>query len=440
MIKNHLRQYIWEFILCVLVCWGLSVNVFAGYEMKDPWSADPAITAVVSFAAMAVLFAAHFNRYGFRVSVTVTAAALIGEAAALYQNGVLSGADHVDTNPVLFWVIVGTAAIAVFWASRTRAGIAVLFLAGTFLITAFDFLKYPVSLPGYLVMTAGMAALFLNRVHSRTAAGILDAADGRTAADSRTAKINFRAYFVQAAAIALIASLLSGGLYYGVVRPLAPDPNNRELVEKLMSMKILKDLGISSTKVIVAEKPKEPETAIPDSPQQLKNQQKEQNRERERNSGNSQSLMKALAITYKMHADRIWFTAGAVVLAVVLAFWIKLFRRKRWYASLREKTYEEGATELYLYFIKKMKKAGLKRPKGLTLLEYADSFREKLDRFAVYEADFTQLTRIYLKMFYGYQKISEEEWELFNDFYKEFYKNLRSEMGNFKYCLQFFTI
>ena len=428
MVKNHLRQYIWEFIFCSLVCWGLSVNVFAGYEMKGSWPADPGITAAVCCVAMAVLFAARSNRYGCRITVAVTAAALLAEAAALYQAGAFFGPGHVDANPVLYWVIVGTAAIAVFWASRSKTGIAVLFLAGTFLIAAFDFLQYPVFLPGYLVMTAGMAALFLNRVHSRTAAA------------GQTVKIDFRAYFVQAAVIALIASLLSGGLYYGVVRPIAPAPDQRELAEKLMSMKILKDLGISSTKIIVAEKPKEPETAKPDSPQQLKDQQKEQNREQKQNSGNGQGLMNSLAIAYKMHPGRVWSLAAAVVLLAAFAFWFKLFRRKRWYANLREKTYEEGATELYLYFIKKMKKAGLKRPKGLTLLEYADSFREKLDRFAVYEADFTQLTRIYLKMAYGYQKISEGEWELFDSFYKEFHKNLRSEMGNFRYCLQFFLI
>ncbi|HML37813.1 MAG TPA: DUF4129 domain-containing protein [Bacillota bacterium] len=428
MMKDRLRQHIGEFIFCVLVCWGLSVNVFAGYEMKAPWPAAPGITAAVCFGVMAVLFAARSNRYGRGITVAVTAVALLGEAFALYQRGAFSGPGHVDANPALYWVIVGTAAIAVFWASRSKTGVAVLFLAGTFLIAAFDFLKYPVSLPGYLAMAAGMAALFLNRVHSRTAAA------------GQTAKVDFRAYFVQAAVIALIASLLSGGLYYGVVRPLAPEPNQRDLAERLMSVKILKDLGISATKIIVAEKPKEPEKAKPDSPQQLKDQQKEQNREQKQNSGNGQGLMNSLAITYKMHPGRVWSRLAAVVLLAALAFWFKLFRRKRWYSNLREKTYEEGATELYLYFIKKMKKAGLKRPKGLTLLEYADSFREKLDRFAVYEVNFTQLTRIYLKMAYGYQKISEEEWELFDRFYREFHKNLRFEMGNFKYCLQFFLI
>ncbi len=36
--------------------------------------------------------------------------------------------------------------------------------------------------------------------------------------------------------------------------------------------------------------------------------------------------------------------------------------------------------------------------------------------------DFLRLTLIYLKMIYGYQQISDEERELFHDFYKEFIK------------------
>ncbi len=166
--KRYLKRYFWEFTLCFLVSSGLSVNVFAGYEMSDPRSGNLFAVTGAGLLAMAMLFSAHFNKKGIRISAPVTVAMLTAEAVALYYTGAFSGVSPIDDNPVLFWIIVATASIAVFWTSRSRPGLVILFLAGTFMTAAFDFLKYPVLPQGYFVMILGIAALFLYRVHDRS--------------------------------------------------------------------------------------------------------------------------------------------------------------------------------------------------------------------------------------------------------------------------------
>ena len=445
--KRYLKHF-WDFILCFLIGCSLSVNVFAGYDMRDPWSGNLyAVAAAVLFATV-VLFFAHFNRFGMRISLPVTVATLITAVAALYYTGAFSGAGSADANPFLFQVIVAAVPIVVFWTARTRAGIFILFLAGTFMTAAFDFLKYPVSIQGYFVMIFGSFALFLHRAQDSLPARAADGFPRPEADRIGPGPASARISVVQPLAISLIAFLLATGIYYGAVKPLSPPTDAAELAQKLMLMKTLEDIGISSKRVIVADKPRDPVTALPDRPEELKKQQTEQdkeNREQEKSGeggrlGNGKNFMDVMAITYKKNADKIRIAAAVAALLLILAFPIKLLLRKKWYADLLKKPNEEGAVELYLCFVKKLKKAGLKRPEGLTLLEYAAASRERLDRFSVYDADFLRLTQIYLKVIYGYQKISDEEQELFHDFYKEFYKNLRAEMGNLGYCMQFFFI
>jgi hypothetical protein len=435
--KKYFGQYFLDFILCVLIGSGVSVNVFAGYEMNDPWSANLPVVVFTVLCITAVLFVSRFNRYGMRIAAPVTAAALMGTAAALYSAGAFSGGGAIDENPILFWIITVTVSVSVFWATRWRAGIIILFLTAAYMSAAFDFLLYPVSLGGYLAASFGMAILYQCTAQRSGVSAYGGRGNGASSGvgngDGASAGVgNGGRMAVRTAAFALIAVLMASGLYYGVVKPLDPPKKDMRLAQKLMSMQIMKEAGISSKKVLIADPPEEPEVP-PEQPEQPR-------KEGGGKAGDNGSLAGAMAITYKRYESQLWIAAAAPVLIFFLAFSLKLLLRRRWYANQLRKTNEAGAAALYLYFVRKLKKAGLKRPESLTLLEYAAASQERLERFSVYDADFLRLTQTYLKMIYGYQQISDEERELFHDFYKEFYKNLRAEMGTLRYCVHFFTI
>ena len=358
--KKYFEQHFLDFILCFLISSGLSTNVFAGYDMHDPWSRNLFAASGAALLVMAAFFAAHHSRIGVRISIPVTTAALIAAVAALYYTGAFSGAEPIDGNPILFWIIVIAVSTAVFWTARTRAGIIILFLGGTLMTAAFDLLKYPVSIRGYFVFIAGTFALFLCRVHSRSMS------------HSGTGNINSGAYFIQPIVISLIAILLAGGVYYGVVKPFAPPADEIELAQKLMSMQILEDAGISSKKVIIADKPEDSVKTSQNLTEVYKKKQenynekdKEQkNRDDGGKVGNDGNLINVMAITYERNANKIWSAAAVLVLIFVSAVMIKLLLRKKWYSDLQKKTNEDGAIGLLPLLCKEITKSRIQKAGG----------------------------------------------------------------------------
>ena len=419
--KKYIGEYLGDFILCILIGTGLALNVFAGYEMTDPWSGHLWAVAGMVTAVMVLLFAAYYKRILLVISFIAEAAALIAAIIILQKMGVFTASKTIDQNPLLFWIIVISTSVLVFWAARSRAGIIILFLAGTIMTAAFDFLQFPVCQGGYLAFVFGAFVLLLYRIYCIS----FRHSDKVQAAFSR--------YFVQSLIISLAALMLAGGVYYGLVKPMSPPTDQAKLTAQLMSMDIVRKAGISSVTVIPAN---EMVREV-----QKENQSKNHNEpEKEGKIVQGQNPMTTKKVTFPLPSNFIWMAAVSVIAFLALAMVIKLLGRKRWYRDLLQQSKEDSALELYNYFLKKIRKTGCGRPDGHTLLEYAYGLQTKLEPYAVGDANFLSLTQIYTKILYGCQNISEDEWELFIDFYKELNRNLKKEMGSLKYLVHLFSI
>ncbi|HBR01705.1 MAG TPA: hypothetical protein DD738_03760 [Ruminiclostridium sp.] len=430
--KKHIGKYFWDFILCVFISAGLAENIFAGFEMADPWSGNLLAVAGIVAAVTVLLFLGYYNRMTMVISMTAQAAALIAVMVILQQRGLFSAPYTIDGNPILFWIIVISTSCVVFWAARTRAGLVVLFLVGTTVTAAFDFLEYPVCRWGYLAFVGGAFILFLYRVYCISHMY------------SETEKTAFNVYFAQSVIAGTMALLLASGAYYSIIKPMSPPADKLNLAQKLMSMDILYEIGVASTRIIYSD---DPATTAENENQQNTNDdnyneniQKQNEPKKDGEIVPGRDPITALAVTFRQNAKMIWIAAASAILILVLAVIIKFLLRKKWYDSLLKETNEDSAIELYNYFLKKLIKAGFRRPDGLTLLEYASGLQYELENFSVGKANILSLTQIYTRILYGCQKISEDERELFHDFYKEFYRNLKNEMGNFRYLIHFFTI
>lgn len=427
--KEYTGKYLWDFILCVLISTGLSFNVFAGYEMIDPLSGNLPAAAGITIAVTALLFLAYYDRRTIIISIILEAAALIAVIVILQQMGVFSDTKPIDGNPLLFWIIVISASVAVFWAARTRAGMVVLFLAGTIMTAAFDLLQFPVCKWGFFAFVCGLFILFLYRVYCIS---LKDSEKGKTA---------FGAYFSQSVIVGMAALVLASGVYYGIIKPMSPPTDQLKLTKKLISMDILKQIGVSSTRIIYSD------DTVRTSPNENQQNNKGYNNSKKHNehkkNGNivhGKNPMKSRAVTFPIVFNIIWIAAASIIIILVLAFIIKLLLRKKWYSDLLKETKEDCAMELYNYFLKNIRKTGFRRPDDLTLLEYASDYKNELEDFTAGDANFMSLTQIYTRILYGCQKISEDEWELFTDFYKEFNRNMKNQMGNFKYLVHYFSI
>ncbi len=63
-----------------------------------------------------------------------------------------------------------------------------------------------------------------------------------------------------------------------------------------------------------------------------------------------------------------------------------------------------------------------------------------LSEFADGEADFSTVTDLYVKCFYGGTPADDGEAELFRRFYGKFHRALRKEIGTFRYLIHIFRI
>ena len=286
--KQPFSVYIGEFILCWLMAAGISVNVFAGYEMTDPWHNNLLVVAAATAVMIILLFLTGMSFISWRGALTksrrwiafsVTAVLLIAEVVALQLTGAFSGPETIDTNPILFWVIVVTVSILIFWTTRARAGIIILFLAFSYMSVTFDFLLYPVSMAGYGVALLTMAVMYAYRGQG---GGQREGEGGRRST-----------YLIRATAIALIASLVASGTYFGIIVPLVDPQKDMRLAERLMTLEILREAGISS-KTIIVQEPEEPE---------LPAEEPEQEREEMTGgmAGEQGNLIQVMAIIYKQH-------------------------------------------------------------------------------------------------------------------------------------------
>ncbi|WP_419821631.1 DUF4129 domain-containing protein [Anoxybacterium hadale] len=443
-----------DILLCTLISMALAVIVFAGFDSSEPLLANMGAMAGITLLVTGVLEAGYCSgkradsgshrekpnsearfRYerGKLIAVLLSIAAMALSSFGLYQKS--SGgslgmwADFLgamDKNGNLFPAVTVMVALLVFWLARIRMGICLLFLGGTFLAAFFDLLGYPVSASGLLLFLLGCLTLCFYR--AREALGTSDF------------HWNALARSVMAAGLIL---LIAAGLFYGASGFLQPPGGKGELTARLREEPVMERLGIASTKTILTEEPIPPEIKKQEKPEEEKRLEEEKQQDQRKETGRigkGLHLAAALAVTFQSAEKFLWIAVPIVIVLAAAAVPARILLRKRWYQKVLMASREQGVTLLYPYFLKRLGRIGLKRPQDMTLSEFAENAREALKGFAVYDADFLRLTRIYQKVIYGGQQVSEKEFELFQDFYSEFLKNLKKEMGSMKYLFVYFML
>lgn len=411
---------------------GISVNVFAGFEMNDPWAGNLLMVGAVTALIMIFLFLTSYKRASLIASIAATGISFIGAVIALDDTGAFDSSNAIDKSPLLFWMIVIGTSIVVFWATRSKSSTVGLILGATWMTAAFDLLQYPVSKWGYFLFLFCSCIILMYRSYLVSFL------------KSGTSNGNISAYSVQIIVLSLGVFLLASSTYYFLIQPMSPPTDEIQLSKKLMSMELFEKYGISSKVMVPANQEKIDKQEIQKEKkgqeEKNKNEKRQINQDKNEDNLSRNRLLNSIAVTYQKATHYGWILIVVILLLLILGVPAKQLLRKKRYRKLVDMKMEDAAINFYLYFTKRLDKAGLKRPENLTPLEFAKEIQEKVQGFSVYDANFLILTEIYLKIIYGYQKISEEEYDLFEDFYKEFHQNLRREMGTFKYCLNYFSM
>lgn len=332
---------------------------------------------------------------------------------------------------------IGTG-ILVWLLALTRAGLAVLFIAGTLICCGASFLEFPVPDWVFPVFGAACVAAYLYRNYTLTRRR-----PGCRPADAPR-------FFLQSGAVALAAMLAAAGLWAGLVRPANPPVRDLDLVRALQQVQLIEDLGIYNPddraghrSTDAGEDPAEEQTDA-DSDSTGADQQAEESETD--STGQGQTDVGSTGVGTGGSASgspegfdlRLLWLLLLIPVAVAAAYGIKARSRRRWKAAVESCDPETAARNYYLFLLDKFDKMGIYKDDDVTLRQFAADSADRTAAFATDAADFEQLTQIYERLAYGGGSLRPGEIEGFRSMYTAFYPALQRKLGKPQYWLQYF--
>ena len=435
--KDFLRLRIYDWLLCAIIATGLVFHIFSGFVLEDSFSTNILYVALFMLVAMAVMVFLTYSRITIIIGVIAGVAILL--LAMVYTRTHLSFGDEAsETANSLFIALFATAltAVLVYLACRTRAGTIVLFLAGSIVIAGSVFLQFPVHRWSFLLFTFATVVMYLYRNYTITLS------------DAQTGHFRMPKFMVQTVVVCLVAFVLSGTAYVGIVRPLQPPTRELKLIEELKQMSIVKRMGLYSVVELL-----DPSLVSSSDPSGTESGQEDEesapgdNGAGDNDGGQDQSqkapeqkLEETQNVYYLIHFWYIpwfWIILAAVIAAVFLTRWVL---KRNWKRQVDALPPDLRVINYYRYFLTRLSRLGYKKPINHTLYEYAEDMDHTLETFTAGEASFAKLTDIYVKTLYGRDQVPADESGLFQQFFTRFHKALRKEVGIWKYMLNFFRI
>ncbi len=154
----------WEYIGMLAASASLAMLLMQAFLVPDSLRGSVPAVAGVAAAALAVLTLLFYNRRTTHVTLAAIAAALVLFLLWLWRMPRLLQSFTVGSLiPVLFYLLTGGTALAVFLLARTRIGLAALFLGGAAVGCGMRLIGYSVNTAAYLTLLGAALALFIGR-------------------------------------------------------------------------------------------------------------------------------------------------------------------------------------------------------------------------------------------------------------------------------------
>ncbi len=436
--REYLKYRIWDWLLCSCIAVGVVFPLYAGFVLEDGFSQSVWRTAVFMAAVTAVLVLLSRSRVTIGIGIAVGAALLVFVMVYVRINSVsIFGEAGAETTNSLFvaLTVASLTVILVYLAGRTRGGIIALFLVGTILICGSYFLQYESHVWSLLLFLFCTIVLYWYRNYLSTLQ------------QAQAGKIRMPRFMAQSLVVCLIAVALGSAAWYGIVRPLEPPTRELKLIQQLKQQTVVQRSGIYSTQTYLdpnlasSEDTDEREDGTQNENDQTpEDTDEETNSEPQTGQQDQSPAEQAQPIYYLLNYYNIPWILVAVAAVIAAAFILRMLARKNWENRVIRMTPEQQILTYYPWFLTRLERTGMKRPQNHTLYEYAEDMDHTLSEFADGEADFSTLTDLYVKCFYGGTPADDGEAELFRRFYGKFHRALRKEIGTFRYLIHIFRI
>jgi hypothetical protein len=425
--QQYLKYRAADFLLLSCIAASLVFSVCTGFLLEDGLSSSVPMVFFLTALLEGSYFLFAYQRSTRVLGVLVGITLVI--MAAVYARAFHPMENETENSLFLYLLLEVLVSLIAFFLCRSRLGTLVLLLVGSLLISGAAFLQFPTPIWCMLVFPLSCGGMLLYRVYlwgSRQA---------------KLGKIRVGRYLRQMILLVLCCGVLAGGIFYLVIRPLNPTTQELRLITQLQSMELLERLGVSSVKTVLdptlsADTPPERTEYDNETAQQQKDQQQDLLEAPETQP--EQEEAPAQAVNYDLFSPSLLWLLLLIPLTIICVFVGRVLYKRHWHKCVQALPREAAVVLYYHFFQKRLQKIGLGCPEFHTLREYAEETVHQMEVFQVGEVTFADLTGVYEAVIYGGAVPTDEELWKFVAFYKQFYKNLRREIGTVKYYLQVF--
>lgn len=439
--KQYWKNYVWEYLMCVVAASMLLLNTAQGFYIPDKL-ADNILVAVAACAVLMLLFfMGGYNKVSMVLVPVITGALTVLCFLLLRAKGVdIVDVEGSETAFYIYWFAFAVICIAVYLCSRFRLGIAVLFWAGCCASGILLFLEYQVFAWAGMVFAGSCIVLFLLRQYRAQAL------------NSSTAQPNFFRFFQSGFLVVLVAALLSCGVFFAVIRSLDPPTVELKFLERYLAFNIIEHTGISDNYQIENEEEytnqedntldntdetEEGDTPISqddDTPEEIERQDDDEARQ-------PPGQTELSAVSYTLTPLIVVILWGVVIILIlILPPLLRIWLRKRRMKAFEAMEPKMQIQELYCFYLKKFRHIGWKKRSGETPLEFMDRGGGALERYLAGTCGLECLTDTFMEARYGGSAPTEATCAECREIYGLFLKNCKRQMGTVRYLLKFYVL
>lgn len=448
--RGMLKNYIWDFVLCVVISVALAYTLCSAFYSTQVFQNPAGIAIMSAFAAVicAALLATSFStRMRVFGAIGVALCAVIALAVA---GSTSAGGNPMDdaTGNNLYFAIIAIAVPVLVYAFSRRRGLAILLLiVGVFLCAVVEYLYWYHHVVAFIVFLVAAIAMVVYRTYQRSVL------------HSDTDTLAFTSVTASGVGLALVAVLVGGGLFALVIAPLNP-PN---LVVKLITehyrvqTEEVKGVGnTTNTENLNIYSNRMSNKSSQTNNQTGKQKTKENNQKTAQGNTTTQQVTGTPTSLGRATDDSAgggnnglnvpewlpYLIIVLVILAIIAIIVSRQFIRRRRYNRMTAGPPEQTAENLYVFFMRSFNRLKIPQPGALTLGEYSKGYQDVFTDFEEKGSgpSFDELTKIYEENAYGGRPITEEQSSLFKQYYKNLYKRIAHYVGHLRYLVKYFFV
>ncbi len=443
---RYIKTVACEFILVLLASIAMSYLILNGFYVDDALQHGP-VPAIASAVCALALFAVARNGKTARIGGITYAACLL---LVWIVAGVMTpdGQIFVDneSNYFIFAMSVTLVPTICFLLTRGRAGAAILFIAGVFILAVIQLLYARFELLWTFVFVAACLALIIFKNYQLSL---------RTATTVRSASM-LPGLCVAVAAVAFAVGLGSG-IWFGVIAPLNPDAVQIKLVTEYRSLETKQVIGTSNIfqepNTDLTSKETNDGSRTTDDIKEGSNGVRWAATGKEDDPDDQEDQNTFLGIDidslqqdFNFQTNPAYRTIALAFLLVIVLLILAYFLGRRWWRKhrlekLRALGPEEQFQKLFLFLLVRFKRLGIPVPAGQTMIEFGASADTAVEAFnTAAGVKLSELAGSYSALVYGKGTLSEDAIDHIEAYYNAFYKAAREYLGNVKYFFKSFRL